>query len=187
METKRLREIQRLEDREHERTRKLVAQKEVLQLQISERKEERDKLGEETLRDKAMVENVLEKIRCEDEAEREAHRRKVEQTRESVARYQEETRARREEAEEERRRQDAEARAYNAMVEERTLREEEERKRAEEERKSRFNAVVEETRNQTQSREEFEHLRNLLWEEELEAKQKRVRRRYTLAVLSPCC
>ena len=58
METKRLREIQRLEDREHERTRKLVAQKEVLQRQISERKEERDKLGEETLRDKAMVEDV---------------------------------------------------------------------------------------------------------------------------------
>ena len=58
METKRLREIKRLEDREHERTRKLVAQKEVLQRQISERKEERDKLGEETLRDKAMVEDV---------------------------------------------------------------------------------------------------------------------------------
>ena len=173
MEASRLLEIQRLEDREHERTRKLVAQKEVLQSQITERKEERDKLVEETMRDRAMVDDVLEKIRREDEAERDAHRRKVEETRESVARYQEEVRARREAAEGQRRREEAEARAYNAMVEERYLREEEERKRAEDEKKSRFDKVVEETRNQTQSREEFEQLRDLLWEEEREAKQKR--------------
>ena len=75
--------------------------------------------------------------------------------------------------ENEQRQQDAEILAYNQMMEQRKKEEEAEKSRIEEEKKRNYIKVVEETQAQTESKEEYDTLRNMLWEEELEAKQKK--------------
>uniref|UniRef100_A0A7S1B2J5 Meiosis-specific nuclear structural protein 1 n=1 Tax=Corethron hystrix TaxID=216773 RepID=A0A7S1B2J5_9STRA len=69
--------------------------------------------------------------------------------------------------------QEAKISAYQNAIMERAKEEQEEKARVDAERKRRWEVVVKETRSQTQSREEFESLRKILWEEELEAREVR--------------
>ena len=173
MEYDRQLDIQRQEEREQHRRKNLIAQKKVLQKQMLSREEENEKLQDEASRDKLMIDDIIAKINNEDEMEREARMKKVEETRALVAQFQNERMLHKETNEREHRQQEAEIQAYNEMMEQRNLKEETEKKRGEEENKRRWKKVVEETQNQTQSKEEYDNLRNMLWEEELEAKQKK--------------
>lgn len=120
-----------------------------------------------------MIDDIIARINREDELEHQERMRKVEETRAIVADFQQERILQKEALERERREQEAEIKAYDEMMTQRTLKEEAERKRTEEEKKRRWKKVVEETRNQTQSKEELDTLRAMLWEEELEAKRKK--------------
>ncbi|KAL7547586.1 hypothetical protein ACHAWF_010874 [Thalassiosira exigua] len=173
MEYDRQLDIQRQEEREQHRRRNLTAQKQVLQKQMLAREEQNEKLKEEASRDKKMIDDIIAKINQEDDLDQEARRKKVEETRSLVAQFQNERRLHEEAIEKQQRQQEAEIQAYNEMMEQRNLKEEAEKKRADEGKKRRWKKVVEETQNQTQSKEEYDTLRNMLWEEELEAKQKK--------------
>jgi hypothetical protein len=125
------------------------------------------------LKDKKMIDDIIAKINKEDEMEHAERMRKVEETRAIVAQFQNERRMHMEACERERQEQEAEIEAYNEILRQRALKEDAEKKRIENEKKRRWKKVVEETRNQTQSKEEFDALRAMLWEEELEAKRKK--------------
>ena len=71
---------------------KLKAQKAVLQKQMLEREEEARLKEQEASRDKLMIDDIINKIHREDEMEREARTKKVEETRSLVAQFQEERR-----------------------------------------------------------------------------------------------
>ena len=184
MEYDRQLDIQRQEERELQRRQHRTCQKEVLQKQMLAREEEREKEKEEALRDKRMIDDIIAKINKEDELELKAKQIKVEDTRAQVLQFQNERNQRRKMLENEQRAQDAEILAYNQMMEQRTKEEESEKKRIEEEKKRSYLKVVEETAAQTESKEEYDTLRNMLWEEELEAKQKKAEVRFVCTV---CC
>ena len=61
MEADRLLDIQRKEERELHRKQHLVAQKSVLQDQITAREKERGKLKDEALKDKKMIDEIISK------------------------------------------------------------------------------------------------------------------------------
>jgi hypothetical protein len=166
-------DIERQGEKEMGRRRMLTAQKEVLQKQMLEREEEKKRLLEETARDNKMIDDIITKINKEDEMERAMKMKKVEETRAAVAQFQNERRLQQEAAEKEQQQQEAEILAHNKMMEQRHTMAEEAKKRVEEAKKLQWEKVVETTSNLTQTKEEFETLRNMLWEEELSAKQKR--------------
>jgi len=145
----------------------------VLQKQILEREQELLKKQEEALRDKKMIDDIISKINMQDEQHREARQTKIEETRSLIEQFQNERRQQKEALAAEQRRQDAEIQAYNQMMQQRQEQSDAEKNRVEEEKKIRWKMVVEETQNQTQSKEEYDNLRNMLWEEEHEAKLKR--------------
>ena len=83
---------------------------------------------------------------------------------------------------EEERQAEAEIKAYYDLLAQRLKEEEDAKKAAEAEKKRRWAKVVAETKSQNQDKEEFSLLRDMLWEEELEAKRiaddkERVRKR----------
>jgi hypothetical protein len=166
-------DIQRQEERENRHRKNLIAQKEVLQKQMLEKEAQKEKLKEEASRDNKMIDDIIAKINKDDELERELRMKKVEETRALVARFQSERMLQKEAIEKEHRRQEAEIQAYNKMMEQRHLKEEAEKKRLESEKTRQWKKVVETTQNQNQLKEEYETLRNMLWEEELQAKQKK--------------
>jgi hypothetical protein len=165
-------DIQRQEEREKHRRRMQSAQKDVLQKQMLEKKEQEEKLKEEAARDNKMIDDIIADIHKDDELARESRAKKVEETRALVARYQDERRLQKEAIEKEQREQEAEIQAYNKMMEQRHFKLEAERKRVESAKKRQWEKVVETTQNQTQSKEEYETLRTMYWEEELAAKQR---------------
>lgn len=91
-ERRRLQDIERLEERDANRRDKLLAQKAVLQKQMLEREEEARLKEQEASRDKKMIDDIINKIHREDEMEREARTKKVEETRSLVAQFQKERR-----------------------------------------------------------------------------------------------
>ena len=145
----------------------------VLQKQILEREQEELKKQEEALHDKKMIDDIIAKINMQDEQHRETRQTKIEETRSLIEQFQDERRQQKEALAAEQRRQDEEIQAYNQMMQQRQEQSDAEKKRVEEEKKIRWKMVVEETQNQTQSKEEYDNLRNMLWEEEHEAKLKR--------------
>eukprot|EP00804_Cyclotella_cryptica_P002527 CCRYP_018872-RA/>CCRYP_018872-RA protein AED:0.19 eAED:0.19 QI:0/0.5/0.33/1/1/1/3/15/614 len=173
MEYNRQQEIHRQVDKENERRQSLIAQKKVLQQQMTDMEGQQEKLREESLKEKKMIDDIIAKIKREDEMEHEERLRKVEETRAIVAEFQNERRMHMEAVEREQRVQDAEIEAYNKMMRERAIKEEAEKRRIEDEKKRRWQRVADETRNLTQSQEELDVSRALLWEEELEAKRKK--------------
>lgn len=202
MEKDRVLDLKEQENRERERRQKLAAQKEgeefvdivlyifkhcshilctfiylhillVLQKQILEREQEELKKQEEALHDKKMIDDIIAKINMQDEQHREARQTKIAETRSLIEQFQDERRQQKEALAAEQRRQDEEIQAYNQMMQQRQEQSDAEKKRVEEEKKIRWKMVVEETQNQTQSKEEYDNLRNMLWEEEHEAKLKR--------------
>ncbi|KAL3787823.1 hypothetical protein ACHAW5_003575 [Stephanodiscus triporus] len=166
-------DIQRQEERENHHRKNLIAQKEVLQKQMLEKEAQKEKLKEEASRDNKMIDDIIAKINKDDELERELRMKKMEETRALVARFQSERMLQKEAIEKEHQQQEAEILAYNKMMEQRHLKEEAERKRLESERTRQWKKVVETTQNQNKLKDEYETLRNMLWEEELRAKQKK--------------
>lgn len=173
MEYDRQQDFLRQQENERNRRHYLAAQRDMLQKQMLEREEESNRMKAESLKENKLVDEIIKKISREDELERELRMKKVDETRALVLQFQNERKLQREAIEEEERRQDAEIQAYNAMKKQRYLKDEADRKRIENEKKKLWEKVVDKTQSEVQAKEEYATLRNMLWEEELEAKQKK--------------
>lgn len=120
-----------------------------------------------------MVDEILSKIDSESKKEVAGKGRKVEETRSLIQQYQKEREDRQRDLmirEEEHEKKIA---AYNDMTQKRREREREQKKLAEDETKRTWTRVAKETQNLNQSKEEYNLLRDMLWEQELEEKQKK--------------
>jgi hypothetical protein len=174
MERDRQQDFRHQQENEKNRKQYLVSQRELLQNQMLDKEEQTKKLKEESsLKDNKMVDDIIAKINREDDMEREQRMKKATETRALVLQFQNERTLQKEVLEEEERQQDAEIQAYNEMKEQRYLKDEADKKRNEIEKKRRWEKVADKTQSQLQSSEEYTAIRNMLWEEELEAKQKK--------------
>lgn len=171
MEQDRQRQLEREEEAEREKRNKLAAQNTVLQRQIQENGEMRARAREEAARDKATIDDIVSRINLEDQYEAIKRNRKKEEAMAMVRRFQDEREHNREILAQEEKEQEEKIEAYNELTKQRQRKEEEEKKRIETEKTRRWKLVVEETRNQTQTKEEFDELRDLLYQEEAEAKR----------------
>lgn len=182
MEYERQLYIKKEMDKEDGRREKMMEQKSVLQKQILDRQVLAVEAREEAERDKEMVQAIVAKINEQDRLEIEERNHKKEETRALVKFFQEERERKKMQILEEERQAEAEIKAYYDLLAQRLKEEEDAKKAAEAEKKRRWAKVVAETKSQNQDKEEFSLLRDMLWEEELEAKRiaddkERVRKR----------
>jgi hypothetical protein len=146
-------------------------QRAILQQQIEERKLQLKEAQEQAELDKMMVESIVKKINAEDEADLAKRRERQAATTKLIREYEDQRQRElaaaraREKAEEER------IAEYNRFMEARNkgIAEKKQAKKEEEDRI--FREIVEETERRRREEEEFNSLRDLLWEEELEAKR----------------
>ena len=171
MEYERQRDIKKEMDKEEDRRVSMMEQKEVLQKQILDRQVLAVEAREEAERDRVMVEEIVKKINAQDRLEVEEKNRKKEETRALVKFFQEERERKKAAILEEERQQEAEIKLHYEKIAQRLKEEEELKKLQEAEKKRKWAKVVEETKSRTQNKEEFNMLRDMLWEEELEAKR----------------
>jgi hypothetical protein len=171
MEGERIRMMQRESNADLERKKKFVEQRAVLQGQINERRERLREAQQQIERDRATVDEIMHKIQQEDEDEFRTRREKQAATAKMVKDFevqrQHEMEARRaaERAEEERialYQRAMEARNEGIAAKKQAKKEEDDRI---------LRQIVEETERKRKEEEEFNALRDLLWEEELEAKR----------------
>mmetsp|Transcript_9318 Transcript_9318/g.13503 ORF Transcript_9318/g.13503 Transcript_9318/m.13503 type:complete len:509 (+) Transcript_9318:62-1588(+) len=149
----------------------LVHQKGVLINQMEERtKSLENSKNEQILKEKETIDNIIRKVNIEDNLELERRRKVRDQTRILVNDFQDEQRRARALSRQTEMLEEERIAKYNEMMHRRALEEDTRKKAVEERRKIMWVKVVEETNNQTRSRTEYEELRDMLWQEELEAK-----------------
>lgn len=171
MEFERMQAIRNEADRDKIKQMKYDDQRAVLQRQISEKQAARAMARKQIEEEKQMVDEVVNKLMAEDEADYRSRKEKQAATAAMIREY-----------EEQRRREVAEARAaakaeedrimaYNRAMDARNegVAAKKQAKREEEDRI--LKQIVEETERKRKEEEEFNELRDLLWEEELEAKR----------------
>jgi len=126
--------------------------------------------NEQILKEKETIDNIIRKVNIEDNLELERRRKVRDQTRILVNDFQDEQRRARALSRQTEMLEEERIAKYNEMMHRRALEEDTRKKAVEERRKIMWVKVVEETNNQTRSRTEYEELRDMLWQEELEAK-----------------
>ncbi|CAN0391805.1 unnamed protein product [Ectocarpus sp. 12 AP-2014] len=157
---------------------KVAARKKLLEVQrgaLHAQMQERESLKREAMmeadRDREMVDVIVKKIEAEERAEQEQYLKSREETRRTVQEAERRratelaNRAKQEKEEKEN------IRKYMEMVAQREAKAEEERLRKKVAADAAFKAVVEQTEKQTNEEDELRMLRDMLWEEELEAKR----------------
>jgi hypothetical protein len=171
MEYDRVRAIQ--EDVMKNEAKKIVylKQREVLQKQIDERKALLVEAQREQELDRQMVERIVKQINSEDEEDMRKRREMQAATSTMIRNYEEQRRREVAEAKARERAEEERIAAYNRSVAARTegVEAKKQAKRDEEDRI--LKQIVEETERKRRMEEEFNNLRDLLWEEELEAKR----------------
>ena len=148
-------------------------QKAALQQQILEREELLREAEEEATRDKAMVDAVITSINDEDQADIMDKTKKREATRRQIKDYEKLRKVQVEVAVVKSAKEEAEIRRYTEAM---AKREADIRHKAAEKKKREelaFYSVVQQTENSRKADEELEHLRNMLWEEEVEAARRK--------------
>ena len=158
-------------DKESNRRTAMYKQKSVLQKQIMDRQVLAVEARAEAKRDKEMIEDIVLKINEQDRLEVEERNSKKEETRRVVKFFQGERERKKEMLLDEERQADAEIKSYYDKLARRMKAEEDSKKAADEEKKRRWAKVVAETAGMNKNKEEFNVLRDMLWEEELEAKR----------------
>lgn len=147
----------------------LLQQKAALQDQIGQRERLKVEAAAEAAKDKAIVEAVAARIQAEDEAEHAEKLRRKAECRDLIKSYEVQRARERDEAVEKQRRDDGEIRRHAEEL----MRREAELERQREEKKARdaenFRRIVAETQKQRLEEEELQRLRDMLWEEEMEA------------------
>mmetsp|Transcript_14665 Transcript_14665/g.19037 ORF Transcript_14665/g.19037 Transcript_14665/m.19037 type:complete len:542 (+) Transcript_14665:137-1762(+) len=150
-----------------------LEQKSVLQLQIREREELLIQAQQEAIRDKAMVDEVVSKIEAEDAREYALRERRKEDTRKIIKDYE----IQREVELKEKKRKEAEAEAEIKRHMEQLMKRDEGIALAKANKDAgaalAFQAIAEEAARVQREEEEMTRLRDMLWEEEMEAARRK--------------
>jgi hypothetical protein len=150
-----------------------LEQKSVLQQQMKEREELLLQAQQEALRDKAMVDEIVAKIEAEDAREFAMREARKEATRKEIRMYE----IQHEKEMEEKKRKEAEAEAEIKRHMENLMKRDEGIAQAKADRDAgaaaAFKAIAEEAARVQREEEEMTRLRDMLWEEEMEASRKR--------------
>lgn len=171
MEYERLRAIRSESDKDKEKKKLFENQREVLQKQISEKQQQLLEARRQIDVERQMVDEIIQRINNEDEADYRKRKEKQAATALMVRNFEEQRKREvqlkkaAEKAEEDR------IAAYNRAMEARNegVAAKKQAKKDEEDRI--LQQIVEETERKRKEQEEFNDLRDLLWEEELEAKR----------------
>jgi hypothetical protein len=171
MEYERVRAIRSEADKDHKKKAMFDQQRAVLQKQIDEKKQQLAEARRQIEEEKTMVNDIVDKINAEDEANFRMRREKQAATARMVKTFEEQRQRELEEARKAARAEEEKIREYNRAMEARNegVAAKKQAKRDEEDRVLR--QIVEETERKRKEQEEFNELRDMLWEEELEAKR----------------
>jgi hypothetical protein len=171
MEYDRIMALEKESGKDEQKRAQMIARKTVLERQLREREEARLLEAKNKEKEKEMVDEIVQKIVREDTEEAEARRK----TQQDNAKAMREFKMLRDKELAERRRreleEEEEMRAFNRAIEARShgLAAKKQAKRDEDDRI--FKKIVEEAEAKRREEEEFNSLRDMLWEEELEAKR----------------
>jgi Trichohyalin-plectin-homology domain len=171
MELDRLRAVASEGDKAGAQKAKFAEQREILERQIREKEDQLEEARRQTERDKLMVDEIVRKINDEDESDYRKKRERQEATARMVREFEEqrkrEVAAARAAAKAEEERIMAYNRALDARLEGVAAKKQAERDEAD----RILQKIIEETARKKAEEEEFNQLRDMLWEEELEAKR----------------
>lgn len=160
-------------DAEKEEAKKAIykQQRVVLQRQIEERREQLAEAQRQTEVDRAMVDDIVERISREDEADFRKKREMQHATATMMRAYEQQRRRELAQVRAEEKAEEERIMAYNRSMDARLegLAAKKQAKKDEEDRI--LQQIVEETERKRREEEEFNSLRDMLWEEELEAKR----------------
>lgn len=172
MERDRMDSLQKEADKIEARKKNFEEQRVVLQRQIKEREELLLEAQRQEELDKQMVDDIVRKINDEDI--RDYHRRKEKQDELAamVKAYEEQRKRELEERKLAEKEEEEKIAAYNRFMESRNAGVEAKKQAKREEEDRILARIVEETERKRLAEEEFNNLRDMLWEEELEAKKR---------------
>jgi len=160
-------------EKDQRRRKDQVKQKLDLQEQILIRQKLSEKAKEDNLRDKEIVDAIMAKINAEDRGDMEERNRKKEETRRIVKEHQDERERMKAMLAKQEEIQEQQIKEYHDAIMNRNEIEKSKKNAVEEARKEQWTKVAEETKNQNRFKEEYNDLRNMLWEEELEERKSR--------------
>jgi len=171
MEYDRLHAIKKDQDKAGEKKAMYEDQRLVLQKQIRERQAELEEAKRQTERDRHMVDDIVRRINTEDEADYRKKKDMQAATAKVIRDYEEQRRREVAAAKAKAKAEEDAILAYNKSVEARGegIAAKKQAKKDEEDRI--LAKIVEETERKRKAEEEFNNLRDMLWEEELEAKR----------------
>lgn len=171
MENERVRSLRAESSKDREKKAQYTAQRAVLQEQINEKRARLAEARQQIEKEKDMVNAIVSRINQEDEAEYRTRKDKQAATARMVKQFEETRRRELEAAKAAARAEEERIAAYNRSLEARTegIAAKKAAKKEEEDRI--LQQIVEETERKRREEEEFSNLRDMLWEEELEAKR----------------
>lgn len=171
MEYERIRAIRSESDKEKLKQIMYDDQRAVLQKQIKEKEDLREEARRQMEEEREMVNEVVNKLLMEDEAEYKARKEKQVATEKMMREYAEQRRRELDAARAAEKAEEERILSYNKAVEARSegVAAKKQAKREEEDRI--LKQIVEESERKRREQEEFNELRDMLWEEELEAKR----------------
>jgi hypothetical protein len=171
MEADRLRSLQSESHKDAEKRRQFAEQREMLQIQIDEREQRLREAQAAIEADRAAVDEIVRAIHAEDESDWRKRKEKQAATAAMVKAFEEQRRREVEAARAAAKAEEDRILQYNRAMEARNegIAAKKQAKKDEEDRI--LQAIVEETERKRKEEEEFNALRDMLWEEELEAKR----------------
>mmetsp|Transcript_2549 Transcript_2549/g.5457 ORF Transcript_2549/g.5457 Transcript_2549/m.5457 type:complete len:491 (-) Transcript_2549:107-1579(-) len=144
-------------------------QRAVLQRQIDERKQQLVDARQQIEQERDMVDGIVERINAEDEAAYRLRKEKQMATADMVRKFEEQRKREREAAAVAARAEEDRILSYNKALEARSEGVAAKKQAKKEEEDRILQQIVEETERKRKEQEEFDYLRDMLWEEELEA------------------
>eukprot|EP01036_Dinobryon_divergens_P027471 gene27471-36249_t len=171
MEQERLRAIRAESDKDKIKKAMYENQREVLQKQINDRRKQLSDAQLQIEKERKMVDEIIQRIHNEDEVDFRRRKEKQLATAQMVKAFEEQRRAELEAARESARAEDERIAAYNRAMEARSEGAAAKKQAKKDEEDRILAQIVAETEQRRREEEEFNSLRDLLWEEELEAKR----------------
>ena len=171
MEYERVQAIRSEADKDKVKQAMYEDQRAVLQRQIAEKQEQLEEARRQMEDERKMVNEVVSKLVAEDEAEYRARKEKQAATEKMMREYAEQRRRELEALKAAERAEEERIMSYNRAVEARSEGVAAKKAAKKEEEDRILQQIVEETERKRKEQEEFNELRDMLWEEELEAKR----------------
>ena len=171
MEQERLRAIRAETDKDKIKKAMYENQREVLQKQINDRRKQLSDAQLQIEKERKMVDEIIERIHNEDEVDFRRRKEKQLATAQMVKAFEQQRRAELEAARERARAEDERIASYNRAMEARSEGAAAKKQAKKDEEDRILAQIVAETEQRRREEEEFTSLRDLLWEEELEAKR----------------